>query len=92
MSRVELLDDPAIFNKIATHLKTTSSFTKIKKEAYSPMYEALKVELGLKQTKQYIGWVAEHYLRCIEWVKATYTNGNTLRLKLEFRIYSARDW
>ena len=55
MSRVELLDDPKIFGEIKTHLKTTSSFTKIKKEAYSPMYEALKDELGLKEPKQYIG-------------------------------------
>lgn len=82
--RVEMLDDTAKFDALKTHLKTTSSFAKAKKEAYNAVFEGIKGELGLEQKeKAHIAWVGEHYPKIIEWIRAKYTNGNTLRNKLE---------
>lgn len=78
---VQLLDDPAKFDLIKTNLKTTSSLTDNDKKIYSALWNQFGKAFPGQQGN--LSWVVNNHLELIDFIKENYTNGNTLRNKLE---------
>lgn len=82
MSRVELLDDPEKFDAIKTNLLTITPLKQHEKAVYTNLWNKFGSAFG-GERKGRLEWVGDHYQELIDYIKAQYTNGNTIRNYLE---------
>lgn len=82
MSRVELLDDPERFDAIKSNLLTITPLKQHEKAVYTNLWNKFGSAFGVTR-KGRLDWVGDHYQELIDYIKAQYTNGNTIRNYLE---------
>jgi len=82
MSRVELLDDKSRFDSIKTGLLTITPLKQHEKAVYTTLWRKFGSAFG-DDKKTHLAWVGNHYQALIDYIKAQYTNGNTIRNYIE---------